>query len=172
MPIDKQSHVIFSSDDNRWGTPQRLFDYLNTEFHVSVDLCAVQSNAKCSRFFSPSENSLLQEWVGVCWMNPPYGKEIGLWMKKAFLSSQAGASVVCLVPVRTDARWFQRWVIGKASIRFIEGRLRFSGFSGNGHGDSAPFPSMIVIYDNKPPKIEALARSVWAAKQPKQPKLF
>lgn len=156
--INSQRHAVFTSDDDKWGTPQPLFDALNAEFNFTLDVCALPSNAKCARYFTPDQNGLLQKWEGSCWMNPPYGKEIGLWMKKAFHSALDGVLVVCLVPVRTDAKWFQRWVIGKASIRFIEGRLNFSGFSGNGHGDFAPFPSMVVVYDGQPPTVTSMRR--------------
>ena len=83
-------------------------------------------------------DGLKQEWVGVCWCNPPYGRGIGKWMKKA---AEASAIVVCLVPARTDTKWFHEWVLNRAEIRFIRGRLHF-----NGSKNSAPFPSMLVIY--------------------------
>jgi hypothetical protein len=74
-------------------------------------------------------------------MNPPYGREIGKWIKKAYEESLNGCTVVCLLPSRTDTRWFWDYILGKAEIRFIKGRLKFGG-----HKNAAPFPSMIVIY--------------------------
>jgi len=87
-------------------TPQGLFDILNEEFHFELDVCATSENAKCKKYYSPAEDCLKQEWKGICWMNPPYGREIGKWMKKAYESALAGATVVCLVPARTDTAWW------------------------------------------------------------------
>ena len=81
--IDMQGGM-FSSKTDMWETPQDLFDRLNHEFHFTLDVCAIPENAKCSNFFSPENDGLSQEWFGTCWMNPPYGKEIGKWVKKAY----------------------------------------------------------------------------------------
>lgn len=147
--IDKQTHPIFTSVEEKWGTPQWLFDLLNTEFGFTLDVCATAESAKCERFFSPDDEALVQEWRGVCWMNPPYGEGLGLWMKKAEQSAAQGATVVVLVPARTDTRWFHKHVLGKAEIRFISGRLMFNGFFEDREAKKrglAPFPSMILVY--------------------------
>jgi phage N-6-adenine-methyltransferase len=133
------NEVMFSSKTDLWETPQDFFDKLNREFGFEVDVCALPSNAKCKKFYSPADDGLAQEWEGVCWCNPPYGREIGKWVKKAFKSS--GATVVMLLPARTDTKWFHDYIYGKAEIRFIKGRLKF-GDSKN----AAPFPSMIVVF--------------------------
>jgi site-specific DNA-methyltransferase (adenine-specific) len=73
-------------------------------------------------------------------MNPPYGREIGKWMKKAVEEWKRGNTVVCLVPARTDTAWWHDYAI-KGEIRFIRGRLKFGGGK-----SSAPFPSAIVIF--------------------------
>lgn len=86
------SSVHFRSDTDEWATPQSLFDELHAEFAFDLDVCALASNAKCERYFTPETNGLLQEWSGACWMNPPYGRTIGQWMKKAYESSQAGGN--------------------------------------------------------------------------------
>ena len=97
------SPVLFSSSKMDWETPIDLFKKLDDEFHFTLDACASVENAKCRRFFSEKENGLTKSWKkDVCWMNPPYGYEIGLWMAKAYLESLEGATVVCLVPSRTD----------------------------------------------------------------------
>ena len=132
------NNILFSSKSEMWETPQELFDNLNAEFHFTVDVCATKDNAKCEKFFTPEMDGLKQEWTGVCWCNPPYGRGIGKWMKKA---AEAQATVVCLVPARTDTKWFHDWVLNRAEIRFIRGCLHF-----NGSKNSAPFPSMLVIY--------------------------
>jgi phage N-6-adenine-methyltransferase len=134
--------VMFSSKTDEWETPQALFDELNREFGFTLDVCALPENAKCDLFFTPKTDGLSQSWKGhMCWMNPPYGREIGKWVKKAYEESQRGATVVCLLPARTDTRWFHDYIYGKAEIRFLRGRIKFVGAE-----NSAPFPSMIVIY--------------------------
>jgi phage N-6-adenine-methyltransferase len=132
--------VHFMSEKMDWGTPQELFDRLNQEFHFTLDVCALPENAKCKRFFSPKENGLQQKWTGVCWMNPPYGREIEQWMQKALQESERGATVVCLVPARTDTEWWHKYAL-HGEIRFIRGRVKFQGADA-----TAPFPSAIVIF--------------------------
>lgn len=132
--------VHYSSKKTDWETPQALFDELNKEFDLEVDVCASHQNHKLEKFWSKKMDGLSQNWHSLrCWMNPPYGREIGEWVRKA---AEGGAAiVVALLPARTDTRWFHEYILGKAEIRFIKGRLKF-GNSKN----SAPFPSMIVIF--------------------------
>ena len=132
--------VHFASSNNNWATPQRFFDKLNEEFHFELDACATSENAKCKKYYSPEADGLKQEWKGICWMNPPYGRGISRWIRKAYESARAGATVVCLVPARTDTCWWFEYCT-KGEIRFIKGRLKF-GESGN----SAPFPSAVVVF--------------------------
>lgn len=129
---------LFSSATDMWETPQNFFDELDKEFHFSCDVCATRENAKCAKFYTPEQDGLKQTWGGTLWMNPPYGREIGKWVKKA---SESNATVVCLLPARTDTRWFHDYIYGKAEIRFVRGRLKFGGSK-----NSAPFPSMVVIF--------------------------
>lgn len=133
--------VHFSSATPEWATPQDFFDKCALEFGpFDLDPCATAQNAKCPRFFTQADDGLAQQWKGRVWMNPPYGRTIGLWMQKAWRSAQAGATVVCLVPARTDTHWWHNYAI-KAEVRFIRGRLKFGG-----HKNSAPFPSALVIF--------------------------
>lgn len=132
---------LFTSNTDMWETPQSFFEDLDKEFNFTLDVCAIKENAKVNNYYSPEVDGLSQEWKGTCWMNPPYGGEIGKWVKKAYESSRGGATVVCLLPARTDTQWFHNYIYNKAEIRFVKGRLKF-GKSKN----SAPFPSMIVIY--------------------------
>jgi phage N-6-adenine-methyltransferase len=132
--------VHFSSKTDLWATPQDFFDALNAEFCFDVDVCATAENAKCVKYFTAEQDGLKQQWHGVCWMNPPYGKVIGSWVKKAYESAQNGATVVCLLPARTDTKWWHDYCM-KGSIRFIRGRLKFGG-----NKNSAPFPSAVVIF--------------------------
>ena len=130
--------VMFSSKTDLWSTPQDFFEGLDKEFGFTLDVCATDENAKCANYFTKETDGLKQEWSGVCWMNPPYGREIKQWMKKA---SESRATVVCLVPARTDTAWWHDYANKAEEIRFIRGRLKF-GDSKN----SAPFPSAVVIF--------------------------
>ncbi len=129
-----------SSESDDWWTPQALFDLLDTEFGFELDVCASKENHKCERYYSNKEDGLAQEWKGSCWMNPPYGKTIIDWMKKAYESAQNGATVVCLVPARTDTRWWWNYCIF-GEVRFLRGRIKFVNAS-----NSAPFPSAIIVF--------------------------
>lgn len=135
--------VHFSSKSNEWTTPQHLFDELNREYHFTLDPCATHENAKCEKYFTEKENGLLQDWSDdVVFMNPPYGREIKHWIKKAYEEILNGATVVCLIPARTDTTYWHDFIFDKAfDIRFLKGRLKF-GDSKN----SAPFPSAIIVY--------------------------
>lgn len=135
------TNLMFSSKSDMWSTPQDFFDKLNSEFHFTLDVCATPENAKCEKFYTEKDDGLSKPWAGVVWCNPPYGMGIGHWVRRGFLSSLAGSTVVMLLPARTDTKWFHDYIYGKAEIRFIRGRLKF-GDSKN----SAPFPSMVAIF--------------------------
>lgn len=132
--------VHFSSACDEWSTPDDLFAELGDIFHFDLDACASAHNAKCGRFFSREQDALRQRWAGTVWMNPPYGRRIGAFMQKAFEESKLGATVVCLVPSRTDTAWWHTYA-RQGQIIFLRGRLRFGGAT-----SSAPFPSAIVIF--------------------------
>jgi phage N-6-adenine-methyltransferase len=133
-------NIHFSSEKDLWSTPQDFFDKLNNEFNFTLDPCATKENHKCFKYFTIEEDGLSQDWSkDTVFMNPPYGRSIADWMKKA---SESKTTVVCLVPSRTDTRWWHDYVINTGSeIRFIKGRLKFGGQKNN-----APFPSALVIY--------------------------
>lgn len=133
--------ACLSSKSTTWETPQEFFDKLNTEFGFEIDVCATNDNAKCNTYFTPERNGLKQNWQGICWMNPPYGREIGKWVKKAYESTQDGATVVCLLPARTDTAWWHDYVMKAHDIRFVRGRLKFGGCK-----DNAPFPNAVVVF--------------------------
>ena len=133
--------VMFSSKTDLWETPQDFFDKLNDEFHFEIDVCALPENAKCKKFYTPEMDGLSQPWGGICWCNPPYGRDVWKWVAAGYAASVGGATVVMLLPARTDTRWFHDWIYGKAEIRFLRGRLKFGGCK-----NSAPFPSMVVIF--------------------------
>ena len=135
--------VLFSSKEEKWATPQDFFDKLNDEFHFTLDAAASPDNAKCANYFTKEQDGLAQSWEGhTVWCNPPYCRKTGAWVKKAWEEHQrTGCTVVMLLPSRTDVRWFHDYILGKAEIRFIKGRLKFGG-----NKNSAPFPSIVVIY--------------------------
>lgn len=137
------NEALYSSASVEWSTPQEVFDKLNSEFHFTLDVAATPENAKCERYYTKAEDGLKMPWGGgSVWCNPPYGREIGLWVKKAYESAhESGGVVVMLIPVRTDTKWFHDYVLHRAEIRFIAGRLKFGGAK-----NSAPFPSMVVIF--------------------------
>jgi len=136
--------VHFSSKTDEWFTPQNFFDLVKKDYGVfDIDVCANKENAKCEKYFDKEIDGLSQDWNGACWMNPPYGKEISKWMKKAYESSLNGAFVVCLVPARTDTAWWHDYAM-KGKINFIRGRLKFGGSK-----NTAPFPSALVIFGTK-----------------------
>lgn len=143
------TNLMFSSEDLSWETPQWLFDILNDEFNFTLDVCAVEATAKCERYFSPSEDGLSQEWTGICFMNPPYGREIGKWIKKAYEESRKdNCIVVALIASRTDTRYWHDYVMKAKEVRLIKGRLVF-GQPGKVNVDPAPFPSAVVVFSNE-----------------------
>ena len=139
------SETLYSSRTEEWETPQDFFDALDAEFHFTLDAASTDENAKCANHFTKEDDGLHKSWGGQrVWLNPPYGKGIGKWLKKAYEESrEPGTVVVCLVPARTDTRWFHDWIYQKpdVEIRFVKGRLKFGGGK-----NSAPFPSMVVVF--------------------------
>lgn len=138
--MNRQLEVHFSSRSAEWSTPDDLFAELNEIFHFDLDACATPANAKCKRYFTPKQDALRQLWRGNVWMNPPYGRQIEAFVRKAYQSAEQGANVVCLVPSRTDTRWWHRYA-KHGQVIFLRGRLKFGGAR-----HAAPFPSAIVIF--------------------------
>lgn len=141
------NEAMFSSGTEHWSTPIELFDELNLEHKFTVDVCADTTNYKVKRYFNKKMDGLSQSWIGeIAWCNPPYGREIKLWVEKAYESTKivgCNTSVVMLLPARTDTKWFHEFIYNNplCSVKFIKGRLKFSGSK-----NSAPFPSMIVTF--------------------------
>lgn len=135
---------LFSSKTNEWATPVALFEELNAEFHFDLDPCATPENAKCAEFYTIENDGLTKNWGGrKVFCNPPYGNELKKWVRKCYQESKKpNTLVVMLIPARTDTAYFHDYIYHKArEIRFIRGRLHF-----NESKNSAPFPSMIVIF--------------------------
>lgn len=135
---------MMTSATDLWATPQWLFDELNREFGFTLDTCALPENAKCEKYYTPEVDGLAQEWLGVVYCNPPYGKEVGAWTEKAAHEVSVGNAdvVVMLLPASTDTKWFHKlWENKNVEVRFLKGRLKFNDGKG-----SAPFPSMVCVF--------------------------
>ena len=136
--------VIFSSKTGEWATPQDFYDKLNWRFGpFSLDPCATAHNTKCVNFFNEQDNGLEKDWHGfTAFVNPPYGRGIGDWIKKGYEESQkSNTKVVMLIPARTDTKYWHDYVMKASEVYFVRGRLKF-GDSQN----SAPFPSAVVVF--------------------------
>lgn len=146
--------VMYISKCDNWGTPQHLFEALDKEFHFTLDACADQNNYKCENYFDKARDGLKETWEGqIVFCNPPYSRKTKdnpgqcAWIEKCYTESRDnGATVVLLIPARTDTEAFHNFILGKADeIRFVKGRLAFE-MNGEEGKERAPFPSMIVIY--------------------------
>lgn len=134
---------LVTSNSNEWATPLKLFDKLDQEFKFNLDPCSTHENAKCAKHYTIEEDGLSQCWGGdTVFMNPPYGYETIRWIEKAYEESLNGATVVCLIPARTDTSYWHDIIFKHAKqIRFVRGKIKF--------GDSkwtAPFASALVIF--------------------------
>ncbi len=135
--------ALYSSKTDQWTTPQEFFEQLNDEFSFDLDPCADAENHKCDRYFTKEQDGLKMDWGGSrVFCNPPYGREIGQWVRKCYEEGhKEDTIVVMLIPARTDTRYFHDYILNRAEIRFVRGRLRFGEAEAG-----APFPSMIVIF--------------------------
>ena len=139
----------FTSKTDQWGTPLDLFNLYNDAYGFQLDAAASSENALCKNFFTVDDNGLEQDWWPRrrVWVNPPYGRTIGHWARKAFEESQKGCIVVCLLPVRTSAKWWHDWVKDKAYLDYVPGRLKFRNLATDGKpGGTAPFSSVLATY--------------------------
>ena len=142
---------LLSSKKMDYCTPQEFFDELNDEFHFVLDAAATDKSAKCPAYYTPESDGLKSSWHvpnGAVFCNPPYGRAIGKWVRKAYEESLDGTTIALLIPSRTDTAYFHDYIYGKAEVRFVRGRLRFTDEDGNTY-DRAPFPSIVVIYNGK-----------------------
>ena len=137
------TELMFSSKTDMWSTPQKFYDKLNKEFNFDLDVCANIDNNKCDLYFTEEENGLTQDWEGfTVFCNPPYGRVLKEWVKKCYDESlKPNTRVVMLIPARTDTIYFHKYIYNIATIRFLKGRLKFGDCK-----NSAPFPSMVVIF--------------------------
>ncbi len=145
-----------SSQTDEWATPPATFQKLEAEYGpFDLDPCATPDNAKCARYFTREDDGLSQQWTGRVFMNPPYGKSAGAWIRKAWEAAQNGAElVVCLVPSRTGVSWWHEFAV-RGEVTFLPGRLRF------GEGvNPAPFDSAVVVFRNTQPVPKLAAQAV------------
>ena len=150
--MKEENNIHFKSESNEWETPQDLFDKLNEEFDFTLDPCATKENAKCKKYYTKQDNGYMQDWIDeIVFMNHPYGREISKWIEKAHYETiqQEDCFVVCLIPARTDTKYWHEFIFPYAEIRFLKGRLKFGG-----HKNSAPFPSAIVIFGGEVGKVQ------------------
>ncbi len=121
---------LFTSTTPHWATPEGLYKELDDEFHFNDDPCPLHG-----------EGGLDRKWGSFTFCNPPYGRFITKWLRKGYEESLKRKTIVFLIPSRTDTQWWHEYVMKADEIRFIRGRLKFSGSK-----NSAPFPSAIVIF--------------------------
>jgi phage N-6-adenine-methyltransferase len=124
-------NVHFMSCRDNWKTPKAFYQALNAEFGFTFDPCPP----------NPTFNGLKVPWQKTNYVNPPYGRQIGLWLEKAIQEQRQGNTSVFLIPSRTDTRWWHDHVMKADEIRFIKGRLHFDD-----HPTPAPFPSALVVF--------------------------
>ena len=135
----------FESATVEWPTPQELFDELNAEFGFTTDVAATNDNAKCAHYYTQEQDGLKQDWRGVCWMNPPYGRAMVEWLKKAIRETWNETTTVCLIPARTNTAWWYDLCQKYGEVRFVRGRPKFGGAD---HG--LPQPLAIVVFRGRP----------------------
>lgn len=140
QPAFERPYILPAASEE-WATPQATFDELHAEFDFNLDPCASSTNHKCARYFTKAEDGLAQDWgASRVFCNPPYGRAISQWMAKADEASRRGATVVMLVPARTDTKWFHDIAL-KHTVKFLRGRLKFGDAK-----HSAPFGCMLVVF--------------------------
>lgn len=148
MLTEATQKAMMSSEKSDWETPDDFYGVLDAMFHFTVDVCATSENCKNVSFIDAETDALSVDWHttnpsgrAVCWMNPPYGHEIVPWVRKAREEGEKGAVVVCLLPARTDTKWWHENVMVSSLILLVRGRLKFKGAT-----SSAPFPSAVVVF--------------------------
>lgn len=143
--VKAKNNGRYNGNGRHWGTPPEIFDPLHAEFDFTLDPCATPKTAKCATFFTEEQNGLVQDWSGHrVFMNPPYGREIYAWTRKARQEAAKGALVVGLLPASCDLKWWHDDVVGRAEVRYIRGRVRF--LTGGPYRASGFFASVIVIW--------------------------
>ncbi len=133
----------FDSDNTEWSTPFDFFNPWNHIFKFTLDVCATAKNAKVQKYFDIQQNGLKQSWQGhVCWMNPPYGRDMVKWLQKAkYEADNNGVTTVCLIPSRTNTTWWHSLCLKASEIWFVIGRPKFGDME---YG--LPLPLVVVVF--------------------------
>ncbi len=154
---EHEMKVLMSSKSNEWETPDSLFSNLNARYGFTLDPAATEENAKCKKYFTSETNGLTKSWKNeVVFLNPPYGREVGTWVKKAYDESRKDTkSKVVLIPARTDTKYFSKYCSLASNIFFIQGRLKFNNRTLPSYKEDgshklfpATFPSVIVVFNS------------------------
>jgi phage N-6-adenine-methyltransferase len=145
---EKTMKTMFSSKTEEWETPQKLYDHLNLQYNFTLDPCATSKTAKCENYYTIEDDGLNKNWEGeIVFMNPPYGRDIKHWIKKAYEEGQKpNTMVVCLIPSRTDTKYWHEYCMKAWKINFVKGRLKFKNDAAA--SNAAPFPSAVVVFKN------------------------
>ena len=139
--------LALRSELSNWRTPDWLFEALNNHFNFQADVCANDTNYLCDKYFTMEKSCFDNDWDYMNFMNPPYGRQIGKFIERAYLQwTRHGRMTVALLPSRTDTKWFHNYIYNKSDYYFVRGRLRF-----NDQPNHAPFPSMIVLWGVEDP---------------------
>lgn len=160
--MSENMNVHFSSKSNEWETPKNIFNHLNEEFNFDLDAASTDQNNLCQDYYTAEDDALSKDWseYNSVWVNPPYGRMIGKFIKKGYEESLKGVTVVFLIPARVDTKWWHEFC-SKGEVKFIKGRLKFDNRSlpsykedGTHKKSPAPFPCALVIFRNKNPSTE------------------
>lgn len=131
------TEAMFSSKTDLWATPKDFFDQLDAEFNFTLDACALPENAKCKAYYTPEQDGLAQPWEGVVWCNPPYGRQIGQWVKKAHdAAARGGSSLCCFLPAQ----------IRSGSTTTSTSRRRFDSSKGGSSSATARTPHRSQVW--------------------------
>jgi len=140
-----------SSAHQAWTTPpeilEKLYDVVGGRF--DLDPCSPTTDRRTAPVrarvrYTAEDDGLSLPWRGSVFVNPPYGRELAGWMAKCRQEAKSGqaAPVIALVPARPDTGWWHNEVVGHAAVMMLKGRLKFGGAG----GQSAPFPSAIIMW--------------------------
>lgn len=140
------------NENNQWETPANIFNYFNSIYHFSFGLAASEHNKKCNLYFDEEANSLIQDWhkiKGFLWLNPPYGKNLKFWIKKAYEEMQKGAKICMLIPASVGTIYWHDYIINKVPmIYFFRSRIQFLMENGEKRA-GAMYDSALVVFEKK-----------------------
>lgn len=143
VPKRRVDQSWFNAKSVEYETPDNIWHPLDKEFGFTLDVAATPGNAKCKKYYTAADDGLKQDWSGVCWMNPPYGRVMKTWVRKAHSEWKRGVTVVALIPARTNTGWWHDCVQDIATVRFIRGEVAFKGFE-----RGLWMPMCVVIWHN------------------------